>query len=309
MGMYDFSYEIPENFNKRVYQFLQQIGRVNIAEAFGRCKYEYEDVGLAFYAGMKGDNWDKKALDFTIEGPESDITLLKSYDGIVKDAIGKALRPTESGFLIRKTYYFEDDSAFEQVEEHASNQERLNADIASAQVVLKDLIQIGELMCSNQYYNVSTSENRMNDYFRDMLLGKGYNEVKNQTRHGVSSSGKDAGEVDILLTQNGKEIAIFEGLKLESVCTSYVDEHIDKAIVNYNALGTATFIVAYVNTNDFESFWERYSKHVRNYDFPLSVKENFKELVHPNAATRGGSLILSRDGFDFPVYFIALKIC
>lgn len=308
MGMYDFSYEIPGNFNKRVYQFLQQVGRVNVAEAFGRCKYEYEDVGLAYYAGMKGDNWDKKALDFTIEGRESDIALLRSCDGIVKDAIGKALRPTETGFLIRKTYYFEDDSADELVEGHVSNQERLNADIASAQVVLRDLLQIGERVCSNQYYDASTSENRINDYFRDMLLAKGYDETKDQTRHGISASGKDAGEVDILLTQNGKEIAIFEGLKLESVRTAYIDEHIDKAIINYNALGTATFIVAYVNTGDFESFWERYSNHVQVYGFPLTVKESFKESVHPNAATRVGSLILSRDGFDFPVYFIAFKI-
>ena len=308
MGMYDFSYEIPGNFNKRVYQFLQQVGRVNVAEAFGRCKYEYEDVGLAYYAGMKGDNWNKKALDFTIEGRESDIALLRSCDGIVKDAIGKALRPTETGFLIRKTYYFEDDSADELVEGHVSNQERLNADIASAQVVLRDLLQIGERVCSNQYYDASTSENRINDYFRDMLLAKGYDETKDQTRHGISASGKDAGEVDILLTQNGKEIAIFEGLKLESVRTAYIDEHIDKAIINYNALGTATFIVAYVNTGDFESFWERYSNHVQGYNFPLSVKESFKESVHPNAATRVGSLILSRDGFDFPVYFIAFKI-
>lgn len=95
---------------------------------------------------------------------------------------------------------------------------------------------------------------------------------------------------------------------MESVRTAYIDEHIDKAIVNYNALGTATYIVAYVSTGDFESFWKRFSNHVQNYDFPLSIKEGFKELVHPNAATRVGALILSRDDFDFPVYFIALKI-
>lgn len=42
--------------------------------------------------------------------------------------------------------------------------------------------------------------------------------------------------------------------------------------------------------------------------FPLQIKENFSPLVHPNAATRMASMILTRDGFDFPVYFIALKI-
>lgn len=308
MGMYDFSYEIPSNFNRRVFQFLQQTGHVNVATAFSRCTYEYDDVGLAFYAGMRGDNWDKKALDFTIEGRSNDIALLKSCDGLVKDAIGKALRPTESGFLIRKTYYFEVDSLPEQVEGYTSNQERLNADIACAQVVLRDLLQIGERICLNQSFNELSSENSMNDYFRDMLISKGYDEAKDQTRHGISASGKDAGEVDILLTQNGKELAIFEGLKLEYIRTAYIDEHIEKAIVNYNALGTATFIVAYVSTGDFEMFWKKYSIHVQGYNYPLTVKENYKELVYPNAATRVGTLILSRDGFDFPVFFIAIKV-
>jgi hypothetical protein len=42
--------------------------------------------------------------------------------------------------------------------------------------------------------------------------------------------------------------------------------------------------------------------------FPLQIKENFSPLVHPNAATRMALMILTRNGFDFPVYFIALKI-
>ena len=189
-----------------------------------------------------------------------------------------------------------------------SNEERLNADMAAAQSVLDDFIQVGERVCLNASFTASSSENTINDYFRDMLSFKGYNEVKDQTRHGISASGKDAAEVDILLTKAGREIAIFEGLKLDSVSTVYIDAHIDKAIVNYNALGTATFLVAYVNSADFESFWKRYSDHVRQYDFPLQIKRPFNVLPYPNAAARVATLILTRDGFDFPVYFIAFKI-
>ena len=189
-----------------------------------------------------------------------------------------------------------------------SNQERLNVDIEAANTVLDDLIQIGERVCLNHSINASSSENSINDSFRDMLFVKGYHEVKDQTRHGISTSGKDAAEVDILLTKGGKEIAIFEGLKLNSVKTSYIDEHISKAITKYNALGTATFIVAYVTSTDFEAFWERYSEHIQHYNFQLQIKKEFSILTHPNAATRIATLILSRDGFDFPVYFIAFKI-
>lgn len=308
MGEFDFTYRVPNNFNRRVVQFLEQLGRRNIAEAFQQCEYEYDDVGFAFYAGLKGDNWNKKALDFTFEGAKDDISLLQSANIAMKDVIEKALKPSESGFLVRDIFYFNTDVSMEDKKTLSTNEERLNADIETAKIVLNDLIQIGERICLNNSFNASSSENSMNDYFRDMLISKGYNEAKDQTRHGISVNEKDAAEVDILLTKNGKEIAIFEGLKLDSIRISYIDEHIKKSIVNYNALGTATFIVAYVNSTNFETFWDRYYNHIQNYEFPLQIKKNFYSLVHPNAATRIAALILSRDGFDFPVYFIAFKI-
>lgn len=308
MGKYDFTYEVPENFCGRVVQFLQQSGKTSIVEAFQRCKYEYEDIDLAYYAGLKGDNWDKRAVDFTFEGLEDDITILQSGDSQLRDAIGRALKPSESGYLVRKIFYLNRDIPFEKTKIPLSNERRLGADIETAEKVLNDLIQIGERIYLNSSFNASSSENSINDYFRDMLSVKGYNEVKDQTRHGVSKTGKDAGEVDILLTKDGTEIAIFEGLKVDSVNTLYIDEHINKAIINYNALGTATFIVAYVNSADFESFWERYSNHIKDYKFPFQTKGAFGTLTHPNAATRIATLILAKDGFDFPVYFIAFKI-
>ena len=308
MGAFDFTYEIPKNFNKRVVQYLQQLENVNIANAFRNCKYEFEKVDLAYYAGLKGDNWDKYALDFTFEGSNADVSTLQSADSVLKKAIDKALKPSESGFLVRNIYYFDNDDFADVSPMPSSNEERLNADIETANSVLADLIQIGDRACLNRSLNESSTENEINDYFRDMLFAKGYNEVKDQTRHGISANGKDAGEVDILLTKEYKEIAIFEGLKLSSVNSSYIDEHISKAIINYNALGTATFIVAYVNCANFEAFWDRYSKYIENYEFPIQSKTEFSILTHPNAATRIGTQILSRDGYDFPIYFIALKM-
>ena len=221
MGEFDFTYTVPVNFDRRIVQFFQQFGKAHVAQAFQRCEYEYEDVGLAYYAGMKGDNWNKNALDFTFEGAESDITLLQSFDHALQDAIGKALKASESGLLVRKVYYFTSDSTGESSMIPPSNEERLNTDMAAAQSVLDDLIQVGERICLNASFNALSSENSINDYFRDMLSSKGYDEVKDQTRHGISASGKDAAEVDILLTKAGREIAIFEGLKLDSVCLLY----------------------------------------------------------------------------------------
>ena len=41
MGTYDFTYNVPANFNRRVVQFLQQFGKAHVAQAFQRCEYEY----------------------------------------------------------------------------------------------------------------------------------------------------------------------------------------------------------------------------------------------------------------------------
>ncbi len=306
--MYDFSYSLPENFKKRAFQYLQQLSNDEVARAFNNCSYEYEDVGLAYYAGLHGDNWNKKALDFVFEGVSKDITTLRNNERHLKNAISKALKSDESGFLVRNITFFDSEDELPETNYPLTNTERLNADLETASEVYKDLIRVGERLCSNATYNGQSSENSINDFMRDGLSFMGYHEVKDQTRHGVSTSGSDAGEVDILLTKGGKEIAIYEGLNLDSVNSSYISKHIDKAIVNYNALGTATYLVAYVDSADFEAFWDRYTEYIAAYDFPIKVKRDLDKLVHPNAAMRAATMIMSRDGFDFPVYFIGLNI-
>lgn len=304
LGSFDFTYELPGNFDKRVRQFLKQKQANDEAVEYAKCKYEYDDVGLAFYAGLKGDNWDKHAIDITFEGPSKSIKYLSAKESVLSEAMDKAIKSSESGLLIRKLYFFEEDA--DDLPE--TNEDRLNADVETARSVLNDLIQIGERVSLNSLFNRDSTENNINDYFRDMLFAKGYDEVKDQTRHGISVGGKDAAEVDILLTKEGKEIAIFEGLKLDSVNKAYIKTHIDKEIINYNALGTATFVVSYVSVSDYKTFWEKFSDYVRNYNFPLDVKRTYEEKSHPNASTRVADVILSRDGYDFPTYFITFKI-
>ena len=306
MGQYDFTYEFPADFDRRIVQILlQKTYGTQLATAFKNCVYEYENLGLAFYAGLTGDVWNKNALDFTIEGNTEHLRLLKSRVRDIYDAISKALRPSTSGFVVREILFLEND---EDTPFPISDNDRLNADIATANAILTDLIKIGELVCSNVTYRNCSSENSINDFFRDALSLMEYSEVKDQTRHGISVSGADAGEVDILITKEGKEVAIFEGLNLSSVNTSYIDEHIKKAIINYNALGTATFVVAYVTVADFEGFWERYTTHLKLFQFPLQIKQQLNVKPNINAAIRIAEIILSRDGFDFPAYFMAMNL-
>lgn len=186
--------------------------------------------------------------------------------------------------------------------------ERFEADLSAANSVLNDLIFVGQKLCTNAAYNENTDEDTINDYLRDMLCSKGYDETKEQTRHGISYNGKSAGEVDILITKEGDEIALIEGLKLNCVDTANIDKHIDKAINNYNALGTATFIVTYVSATDFGAFWEKYFDYISNYPYDMEVKRAMEQLTAPNASIRIAQIIISKNDFDFPVYFICFNI-
>lgn len=190
----------------------------------------------------------------------------------------------------------------------SSNEERLTANIIEAQNVLQDIISAAELVCNNRSYNEDTLENPINDYIRDLLKMKGYDEIHDQTRHGDSTNGNDAGEVDILLCKNGKEVSIFEGLILDSVDKNIIKKHIDKAIVNYNTLGTATYIVAYVGAVNYAAFWKRYFEYLEQYEFILEIKKKLSNNVYPNAAIRVADMIVSKSGYDFPVYFVTINM-
>ena len=193
-------------------------------------------------------------------------------------------------------------------QQYASNEERLNADLATARAVLNDLVFSSQIVCNNALYNQNTRENSINDYFRDLLKAKGYEQVLDQTRHGISVSGKDAGSVDLLMRKGNREVAIIEALRLTSVDTGTIKEHIDKAVTNYNALGTPTFLLFYAGSSDFGDFWRRLLIHLKQYSFEIECKRAIGEKVHPNASTRVCDCILSRDGYDFPVTFLAINV-
>jgi len=193
-------------------------------------------------------------------------------------------------------------------QQYASNEERLNADLATARAVLNDLVFSSQIVCNNALYNQNTRENSINDYFRDLLKAKGYEQVLDQSRHGISVSGKGAGSVDLLMRKGNREVAIIEALRLTSVDTGTIKEHIDKAVTNYNALGTPTFLLFYAGSSDFGDFWRRLLIHLKQYSFEIECKRAIGEKVHPNASTRVCDCILSRDGYDFPVTFLAINV-
>lgn len=304
MGECDYSYNLPVDFENRVERILRQTSSSKVSDAFKACSYEYENVGLAYYAGLRGDNWNMQALDLTVEGPSCCIKVLENDEASVRRALSKGLKSRESGFLLRDLLLLPDASSTYP----ATNDERFHIDVESARAVLADIIAIGNQLCLNSLFRHDRSEDNINDYVRDMLINRGYEEIRDQTRHGLSASGKSAGEVDLLISKAGKEAALIEGLKLNCVNRRYIDSHIKKAIGNYNVLGSATFLLAYVDVDDYESFWMDYLEYLESYDFGLEIKRSLTRGVDPSAATRTASVVLSKDGFDFPVYFVTFRL-
>lgn len=103
--MSDFTYNIPDNLLQGFTRFLELNGKNEFAQILKNCNLYYEDLGYAYYAGIRGDNWNKKALDFTIEGSESAINKIKPGEKIIIDMFQKYLKPTISGYLVRNIDY------------------------------------------------------------------------------------------------------------------------------------------------------------------------------------------------------------
>lgn len=134
MGQYDFTYELPDDFKEKIIRHCQLNEFSDIAQRLRSCTLNHEDVGLAYYAGLKGDIWNKRALDFTIEGSERDTLYLKMKSKTLEGIIQKFLHPTTTGFLLRKIDFVIIDSDLEVVlpEEQGETFETLSRDIHDA---------------------------------------------------------------------------------------------------------------------------------------------------------------------------------
>ena len=302
-----YSYQVPDGFDRRVEQYLVAIApNTKVLTDLRRCHYDFEDLGNAYYAGIRPSPWESNAMDVTLLGPSASIDRLREMKAALSTAVSKALNTSATGLLLSELFLIEDVAPLST--SFTSDQDRFVDDVRNAQVIKEEIVRIGENLSKNILYTDDISEDSINDFFRDFLERLDCFEVKDQTRHGLSSNGSAAGEVDILLQKDGREAAIIEGLKLSCVNTSYIGEHIRKATINYNPLGTPVFILAYVSTNDFEKFWLHCLEFLKGYSFDARVEKSILSEATPNAACRLASAVLSRDGYSFPFFFIAFKL-
>lgn len=174
---------------------------------------------------------------------------------------------------------------------------------------LSDLVSVCLRLQGNFLYT-DASENQRNDYVRDMLLEKGY-DVKDQTRRGISSGGRDAGEIDILIEKGHHSWTLVEALNLASIRKDYLDLHLDK-VYRYDTAGHPfNVVLVYVTAPDFGRFCERYYEHIRAHAFPYEVVETVcdcKVVDTDYAGVQVMKTVLRRSGRETRLWHVCVEM-
>lgn len=193
-------------------------------------------------------------------------------------------------------------------EDNIKIQNKIASDATENNDIMKDLLSACVKLQANSIYYDATEDQR-NDYIRDILDAAGYN-VKDQTRRGLSSSEKAAGEIDILIQEKDFPVAIIEALNLNSLKKEYLGEHIDK-IYKYDAAGNKfNIILLYVTVVDFLNFCNKYSKYVKSYDYPFEMISMENNVVYGNVYSniRIVKTVHNRNGSDTVLYHVCVLI-
>lgn len=233
----------------------------------------------------------------TIGWPEcfDDIEKYKTESEDIKSKITKIQRRTYNSVIIIENNildYFNNNSS----SSHPLNENKITGNI------MKTLVNVRE----NKEYE-GKNENVINDGIRDQL--RMVYEVRDQSRQGSSVSGKDAGEIDLMICDKGEPYAIIEGMVLDSLDKKALDTHIKKVLTNYDPLGCPiTYVLIYARMERFDDFWDRLTEYVKKYSFPYDVVEDFTDMPFAYAESRHGKIVLKRSGKNISFHLFAIKL-
>jgi len=179
-------------------------------------------------------------------------------------------------------------------------------DLESQDAFIKNVVGAClNLQARKLYYN--SSEDERNDYIGDILGAIGY-AVKDQTRRGSSTIGKDAGEVDIFVSKDGLPFTVVEAMNLDYVNTSYINKHLDK-VFSYDTAGNKFNVcLSYVKVADFDSFWGKYSTHISNYSYPAPLLSSDTSIEYGYSELKIMKTNHSRSGTTVSLYHICVRI-
>lgn len=181
-------------------------------------------------------------------------------------------------------------------------------DLGSQEAFVKNLVLACFNLQARKHYSNANEDDR-NDYIGDILGAIGYT-VKDQTRRGSSSTGKDSGELDIFVSKDGLPFTVIEAMNLDSLSTSYINKHLDKIFLYDTSGNKFNVCLSYVKITDFDSFWEKYSAYVANYSYtaPLLSSDTSIDDEYGYSELRIMKTYHSRSGRTVSLYHICVRI-
>lgn len=183
-------------------------------------------------------------------------------------------------------------------------------DVTMRKELLKDIYTILSNMQGNIIYK-GVHENSLNDGLRDGLKNTRRYQVHDQARYGESESGKEPGELDVLVSTRKDDlpIAIVEALVLKGMDRHNLKTHIDKALEKYNPTGCLnTIIVIYSRNDNFAKLMSDLDNYLKQYDFPYEVKDDFVEIDTSYTESRHWKIDLIRSNKDITLQIYAFNM-
>jgi hypothetical protein len=121
--------------------------------------------------------------------------------------------------------------------------------------------------------SIKHMEDNRNDFITAMLRVKGIT-VHDQTRWGISETGKTIGRLDFKLYHpQTHEESIVEAFNLDTLKKGIIESHLKK-LFYYDATGMKrNFILVYCGAKKFQKTWTGYLDHVRSITFEHPLKE------------------------------------
>lgn len=187
-------------------------------------------------------------------------------------------------------------------------------DIELHEYLYERLVEVGtELLEREAVFTDLKGEDKHNDVlvsFLKMRVRFLNWTVPDQPRGGKTLTGKEAGRRDWLVVDPYNPIAIFEGLCLTYVNTNKINEHVQKAAVEYNPNDLPfVYIVAYYDGKNWSDFGTGYGDHVRAIQIH-GVSPVESQLVVPpiQGNIKVIRLVYNRQGVPLIVYHMLLNV-
>lgn len=156
--------------------------------------------------------------------------------------------------------------------------------------------------------SIQLYEDSRNDFITALLTSKGV-VVKDQSRWGVSATGKTIGRPDFRVFNpvSGEE-AVVEAFNLASLATREIDLHLKK-LFNYDASGLErNFVLVYCDTEKFTGLWQKYLDHIPQIQFEHRLSIGPEEQDSTHTETRLARAVHIRSDRETEVFHIFINM-